>query len=93
MTTKPEHLNATAAQFEKVVLRMMPTSFSKMPEGRLIAGILREAWSDAKDLRARNFFMDENSALAMYCDKTGLNTSQIRSMFVNHCAAYKLAVA
>ena len=93
MTTTPEKLNATSFQFEQVLLRMMPSRFSKMPEGKLIAGIFRQAWSDAKDFRARKFFMDDDSTLVMYCTMTGLDASQIRSMFVNHCAAYKQVIA
>lgn len=93
MTTNPAPMNATAAQFEKVVLRMMPTIFSSMPEGRLIAGILRQAWDDGDKYSSRKFFLNDESPLGAYCVAVGLDTSQIRAMFTKHCAAHKRAVA
>lgn len=87
--TNPEPLNATVGQFEKVVLRMMPAAFSGMPEGRLIAAIFGQAWEDADKRFGRKFFLHDESALGMYCEKTGLDASQIRDMFVKHCGKYK----
>ena len=88
MTNKP--MTATPYQFEKLVARMMPAEIAEMGEGRLIAAVLTQAWFDAKDKRsAYDFFMDENSMLEFYCDKTGLNGDQIRMIFRDHSEGYK----
>lgn len=82
--------NATASQFNKLLMRMMPSCYSCMGEGKLIAAILTQAWIDAEDKHsARAFFTDQSSALDFYCEKVGLNGQQIREIFKKHSAAYK----
>jgi hypothetical protein len=80
-----EALTATAAQFGKLVVRMMPPAFSCMPEGRLIAAILAQAWSDASESpSARRFFAVRGEGLDYYCEKTGLNAQQLRELYLKH---------
>lgn len=83
--------NATPIQFRTLITRMMPRTFSSMGEGQLIAQILTQAWADAADYKtARDFFLDEKSALEFYCEKVGLNAQQIREVFTDNNRAYKL---
>jgi len=85
-------LNATAAQFEKGLLRMMPNCFSSMGEGRLIAGIFRQAWADADHASSRRFFLNSGGGAATYCALVGLDHSQVKAMFEKHCASYKNSI-
>lgn len=92
-----EKLNATNAQFEKLLLNMLPADVSRMPEAKLIVGVISQAWNDSNEDRharsARNFFIDEKSSLGAYCDLVGFNASQIRKVFRDHNAKYKQNIA
>ena len=83
------HLNATAMQFEKAILRMMPDCFSSMPEGKLIAGIYGQAFADANKDSSRRLFLNGTSVSAFYCSLVGLDHMQVKEMFIRHCKAYK----
>jgi len=79
------NMTATAQQFGKLVHRMMPSHISGMPEGRLMVAIIEQAWRDAEDhSKARRFFLDDQSQLVMYCDKTGLNFQMLRELYIKH---------
>ena len=76
---------ATTAQFHKVILRMMPTWASEMGEGRLIAGILAEAWSNGGSDPCVRFFTNETGMLERYCGVCGLDWEQVRELYQLHC--------
>ena len=84
-----EPLFATAAQFRTLVLRMMPSEFSNMGEGKLIAEIFYRAWADGHKQSSRFFFLAPKGGSAFWCDQVGLDASQIRSMFIKHCEDYQ----
>ena len=84
-----KYLHATSIQFEKVILRMMPECFSSMPEGKLIAAIYGQAFTDAHKDSSRRFFLNDKGMNAFYCAQVGLEPTQIKTMFTQHCKAYK----
>lgn len=92
-----KNLDATNAQFEKLLLNMLPPDVSRMPEAKLIVGVISQAWNDSNEDRhartSRNFFTDEKSSLGAYCDLVGFNASQIRQVFRDHNAKYKQNIA
>ena len=83
------HRNATSAQFERVILRLMPNCFSAMAEGKLIAGIYAQAFLDGHLELSRRFFLDDNGGNAYYASLVGLEPTQIRTLYKDHCKAYK----
>jgi len=76
---------ATNLQFQRVILRMMPQWASSIPAGRLIAGILAQAWFDGGRDDARRFFANETGTLEKYCSICGLEWEQVRKMYQNNC--------
>jgi len=81
----PQYLTATTPQFGQLIERMMPAHLAEMPEGKLVIAILKQTWSDASAYTsARRFFNAETNMLALYCDRTGLDTSQITQIFNRH---------
>lgn len=80
---------ANAQQFGKVILRMMPEWASGIPEGRLVAAILQQAWTDGESVPSRVFFSNQTGRLAMFCEKVGLNWEQVSEMYFNHCRGAK----
>ena len=85
--------NATAAQLEKLILRMMPNHISRMGEERLIAAIIGKAWDDSELHSSKVFFTEVGGFLDLYCDKCGLNAQQIREIFIDHNAEFKKHMA
>jgi hypothetical protein len=82
--------NATAVQFQQLLIRMMPNTFSCTGEGRLIAAVLSQAWRDSEKFEsARRFFTDEASPLNFYCQLVELNAQQLREVFADHNGPYK----
>jgi hypothetical protein len=75
----------TSAQFHRVILRMMPEWASSISAGRLIAGILAQAWFDGGRDDARRFFANETGILERYCSVCGLEWEQVRKMYQDHC--------
>lgn len=81
----PQYLTANSIQFGQLIERMMPAHLAEMPEGKLIVAVLKQAWSDGSAYTsARRFFRGETPMLALYCDRTGLDTSQITQIFQRH---------
>ena len=83
------NLNASPAQFGKLIQRMMPKHISESGEGKLIAAILTQAWADSDKAASRRFFTESDSFLGAYADATGLNAAQLRELFAMHNGAYK----
>ena len=83
-----ENRFATSAQFNKLLLRMMPSEFSSIGEGRLIAAIISQSWSDANKSSARTFFTSTTSRLDFLCLQIGLEPTQIRELFKKHNKHY-----
>lgn len=80
-----QHLTASSIQFGQLIERMMPAHLADMPEGKLIIAILKQTWADASAYTgARRFWRGETNMLALYCDRTGLNTEQIKEIFQRH---------
>lgn len=77
---------ASAHQFGTLIERMMPSSISEMPEGKLVTAIFKQAWNDAAcHTSARRFFTDLDGGMAKWCKLTGLNAEQIKSVYLkNH---------
>lgn len=75
---------ATAEQFYKVLLRWMPSHVADLPEGKLIAGIIAQAWSDGTSW----FFRPTCQSLQFFCDKTGLNPDNLWEEFQKHNRPY-----
>lgn len=85
-----KHKYATPQQFQKVVLRMMPSWASSLGEGKLIAGVMSQAWSDAMSSLqgatfSNRFFSNENGVLEKYCSACGLNWKQVSEMYEKNC--------
>lgn len=68
---------ATAEQFNKVLLRWMPTWSSCTPEGKLVAGVISQAWADGMSW----FFKPDCAALQFYCERAGLGAGHLSDMF------------
>lgn len=76
---------ASAQQFHKAIIRMMPLWASEMGEGKLIATILSHAWAEGKHDSSRRFFNNETGVLEKYCSAAGLDWIQISELYKNHC--------
>ncbi len=74
---------ATGEQFKTVLLRWMPTWASESPEGRLIAAIMAQSWSDGNSW----FFAPHSDSLQFYCDKLHLDPVFIGEMYRKHSRA------
>ena len=79
-------LTASAHQFGTLIERMMPSSISETPEGKLVTAIFKQAWNDAAcHTSARRFFTDLDGGMVKWCKLTGLNAEQIKSVYLkNH---------
>lgn len=75
---------ATAEQFNKVLLRWMPQPLAAIPEGRLVAGILTQAWSDGDAW----FFTPTCKWLQFWCAKIGVSAEFLADEFHKHNRAY-----
>ena len=68
--------NATALRGSTSTVRMMPSCYSCIGEGKLIAAILTQAWIDAKTKHSTRAFSPINqSALDFYCEGWPLTLS------------------
>ena len=76
---------ANTAQFHKFVLRMMPEWASSIPEGRLMAGILAQAWFEGYKDENRRFFRNETKVLEKYCSVCGLDWEQMVGIYERNC--------
>lgn len=82
-----EHRRVHWQMFHKLILRMMPAEFSSMGEGKLIASVISQAYLDGATRESRNFFLDPRGGLEYYAAKVGIDASQIRKIYVDHCPA------
>lgn len=80
-----EPMTATATQFGKLLLRMMPKTLAEMPEGKFMVAIFTQAWTDVDNYStARLFFTQGFGRFNEYCDKMGLNAEQIKEIYLKH---------
>lgn len=76
---------ATPLQFGKVLLRMMPSSLSAMPEARMTVAIFVQAFEDAAYYtHARNFFTERAGPFDLLCRICGFDPSQVQAMYLKH---------
>lgn len=84
-TPKPQDTRfANPEQFNKVLLRWMPSWASSTPEGRLVAGIITQAWAEGVSW----FFKPDCAALQFWCEKAGLGAAHLSEMFEKHNQPY-----
>lgn len=75
---------ATPDQFSKVLLRWMPSWASCTPEGKLVAAVITQAWTDGFSW----FFKPDCSALQYWCEKAGLNAEHLSEIFAKYNKPY-----
>lgn len=80
----PDTQFATAEQFYKVLLRWMPEHVAALPEGKLVAGIFAQAWSDGSSW----FFRPTYEPFQFWCQKTGLDVQSLWEEFQKHNRPY-----
>ena len=70
--------------FNKAILRMMPEWASETGEGKLVAGIMSQAWADLPKHPAKEYFRNRDGMLEKHCTLVGLDWQQISKIAKNH---------
>lgn len=77
MTRSQKQLIATTEQFNKGVLRLMPTWATAIPEGALVASVLTQAWLDGSTW----FFAQGSEELRFLCGLVDIDPDFISRLY------------
>jgi hypothetical protein len=80
-------MKVLAHQFNKAILRMMPTWASETGEGKFVAAIMTQAWADLPRQPAKEYFRNKNGMLQRHCDICGLEWTQIKKVVDKYLGA------